>query len=115
MDQGNGCVHVHVTLRLREHATNEQQRNNSHTAMQTSTVGRGSVYDWFTTHSPRDDPTVRLFCFPHAGGGVHAYQQQLQPLLLGSRPVWLPRLPCCDPPACLTAWWSHAPQVWNPV
>eukprot|EP01052_Picozoa_sp_SAG31_P046634 SAG31_NODE_8995_length_1350_cov_2.358913_2_plen_204_part_00 len=40
----------------------------------------------FTTHSPLGNPTVRLFCFPHAGGGVHAYAKWQQQIGADSAP-----------------------------
>jgi medium-chain acyl-[acyl-carrier-protein] hydrolase len=37
------------------------------------TDGTESHLDWFLTSQARDTPLLRLFCFPHAGGGSHAY------------------------------------------
>jgi medium-chain acyl-[acyl-carrier-protein] hydrolase len=33
----------------------------------------GGAFDWLTTLGRREAPVLRLFCFPHAGGGSHAY------------------------------------------
>ena len=33
----------------------------------------GSPYDWLTTAARREAPMLRLFAFPHAGGGSHSY------------------------------------------
>ena len=43
-------------------------------------MGSDNSFDWFLNLAARDEPLLRLFCFPHAGGGTHAYAKWAQAL-----------------------------------